>query len=137
MGLSYLLDTNACAALLDKRGSRIVNRVGQLSRLQICVCAVVKAELLFGALKSGNPTRNLRAVETFLGPLDSHPFDDAAAIEYGKIRHYLESRGTPIGPNDTMIAAIARSRALVLITRNIREFSRVPDLRIEDWESPE
>lgn len=135
MGLSYLLDTNACAALLDKRSSRIVDRVRQLSRSQICVCSVVRAELLFGALKSANRDRNLRAVEMLLGPLISHPFDDAAAAAYGEIRLFLESRGTPIGPSDTMIAAIARSRGLTVVTRNTREFCRVPNLLVEDWES--
>ena len=83
------------------------------------------------------PSRRLPSYQhlsTFFEPYESLPFDDAAAAEYGRIRAQLAAAGTPIGPNDLMIAAIARDRQLTLVTHNTREFSRVSGLLMEDWE---
>ncbi|MFN0138183.1 MAG: type II toxin-antitoxin system VapC family toxin [Phycisphaerae bacterium] len=135
MGLNYLLDTNACIAILKKNSTRLVERVESLPPQQVCVCSVVRAELLYGAMKSANPQRNLESLNSLLWGMESHPFDDAAANEYAVIRQQLESAGTPIGSNDFIIAAIARSRGLTVVTRNTREFCRVPNLLVEDWES--
>jgi tRNA(fMet)-specific endonuclease VapC len=97
------------------------------------MCTIVKAELLFGARKSAKPERNLAALATFFTPFRCLPFDDAAADAYGLVRAELEQRGTPIGPNDLLIASIALSCGLRLVTSNAREFARVPGLAIEDW----
>ena len=102
----------------------------------IKLCSIVKAELLYGASRSNDATAVLARLETFFAPYESIPFDDAAAAEYGRIRGHLAGAGTPIGPNDVMIAAIARCRQLTLVTHNTREFSRVLGLLIEDWELP-
>ena len=85
-------------------------------------------------MKSNNPTRTLALQEEFLSCFLSLPFDDAAAIAFGRIRARLAALGTPIGPYDLQIAAIALTNDLTLVTHNIREFSRVRGLRIEDWE---
>ena len=97
----------------------------------IKLCSVVKAELLYGASRSNNAVAARRKLELFFAP-----FDDRAAVEYGRLRGALAMAGTPIGANDLMIAAIGLSRQLTLVTHNTREFSRIAGLLIEDWESP-
>lgn len=82
---------------------------------------------------SSNPAKNEQALLRFLIPLSILPFGAAAASEYGEIRSYLQDRGTPIGPLDMLIAAHARSEDMILVTNNVREFERVPDLAVENW----
>ena len=89
---------------------------------------------MFGARNSQRVDRNLEGFQTLLQPFESLLFDDRAAEHYGLIRAALEAAGTPIGGNDLSIAAIALSRDCVLITRNTREFARVPGLRLETWD---
>jgi tRNA(fMet)-specific endonuclease VapC len=100
----------------------------------IVVCSIVKAELLYGVAKSNKPKRNLTRVLRFLDPFVSLPFDDSAAQVYGQIRALLEKSGALIGPNDLLIAATAIVHNATLVTHNVREFSRVKGLAIEDWE---
>lgn len=95
---------------------------------------MVKAELLFGARKSERVADNLRLLEAFFARFVSHPFDDASAVEYARLRQDLRASGTPVGPNDLMIAAIAVAQDLTLVTHNVREFSRVAELKVEDWQ---
>jgi tRNA(fMet)-specific endonuclease VapC len=96
---------------------------------------VVKAELIYGAEKSGNPVKNLQRLYLFAKPFISLPFDDESAEIYGQIRKILEQAGTPIGPNDLMISAIAITNNVILVTHNTNEFGRVDNLHIDDWES--
>lgn len=105
------------------------------SPADIALCSVVKAELFFGARHSQRVEANLQRLKVFFSPLASLPFDDRCAEHYGAIRADLLSQGTPIGPNDLMIAAIARAHDATLVTHNLGEFSRVIGLRMEDWES--
>lgn len=130
----YLLDTNACIVYLNRPNSPIKQRLQELPPTEIAVCSVVKAELFYGAMRSTNPTRTLTLQEEFLNRFVSLPFDDAASIAFGRIRARLAVLGTPIGPYDLQIAAIALANDLTLVTHNVREFSRVEGLRIEDWE---
>ena len=130
----YLLDTNACIRYLNGRAPRVRNRLQSLRPDDIALCSVVKAELFVGAGKSTAPTRTLARLNTFMAPFTSLPFDDAAAEIYGRVRAHLEAAGTPIGPYDLQIAAIALVNNLILVTHNTREFSRVAGLQIEDWE---
>ena len=88
---------------------------------------------MFGARKSQRVEANLIGVTRLLSPFESLPFDSDAASHYGVIRADLERAGTPVGSNDLLIAAIARSRDLLLVTRNMREFVRVAGLRVEQW----
>ncbi|MBF2017828.1 MAG: type II toxin-antitoxin system VapC family toxin [Rivularia sp. T60_A2020_040] len=130
----YLLDTNACIVYLNRPMSSVQKRLQSLSSRDIAVCSVVKAELFYGAMRSNNPQRTLVLQSAFLNNFVSLPFDDNAATIYGRIRASLAASGTPIGPYDLQIAAIALANNLILVTHNVREFSRVNGLHIEDWE---
>src|SRR5690242_12033347 len=110
--MTWLLDTNACIRYLAGRAPRLMVRVDASVPADIVVCSVVKAELFFGAERSNNPTAARARQQQFLSAFVSLPFDDSAADHYGQIRAHLAARGTPIGPNDLLIAAIARSRGI-------------------------
>lgn len=133
--MNYLLDTNTCIQYLNGRSPNIKQRLEKTLAKEIVVCSIVKAELFFGAMKSVNPKRSFAKQKKFLDRFDSLPFDDQSAVIYGQIRAQLESQGTPIGPTDLLIAAIALANQATLVTHNTREFSRVTGLRIEDWET--
>ena len=128
----YSLDTNICIAFLNGDPS-IVQALRALEPEEAVVCAVVRAELYFGARTSARVEPNLKSLSKFLAPLQSVDFDEQSAMEYGIIRAELEHRGTLIGANDLLIAAIAKRHDHVLVTRNDREFLRVPGLRVETW----
>ncbi len=131
--MTYLLDTDICIGWLNRRRPALLHRLEQTDPRQLALCSIVRAELLFGALKSVRSAENLSRLAAFFAGFPSLPFDDQAADAYSLIRAELERRGTPIGSNDLMIAAIARSRSLILVTHNTAEFNRVPDLGVEDW----
>jgi tRNA(fMet)-specific endonuclease VapC len=131
----YLLDTNTCIGYLNGTAVGVLRQLQTLSPQEIAVCSVVKAELFYGAMKSVNPTKTLALQRQFLDRFVSFPFDDHAADEYGRLRAQLARQGTPIGPNDLMIASIALAHRTTLVTHNTREFSRVPGLPIVDWEA--
>jgi tRNA(fMet)-specific endonuclease VapC len=133
--MDYLLDTNICILHLRSRGKSILSdRLQHLDRSLVAVCSIVRAELLSGAAKSRDSIKNTNDVTTFLHLFTSLPFDDRAANEYAQIRATLEFQGSVIGGNDFLIASIALANNLTLVTHNIREFSRVPNLKWEDWE---
>ena len=100
----------------------------------MAICQIVKAELIYGAYRSARREANLALLARFFSQFVSLPFDDASAEIYGRIRAELVRAGTPIGPNDLMIAAIALAHDAILVTHNVREFGRVEGLRFEDWE---
>ena len=131
----YLLDTNACVHALNNSSPLLVSRLRSHNPSDVRLCSVVKAELLYGARRSSHVSENLRLLRHFFAPFISLPFDDHCVEYYGLVRADLERIGTPIGPNDLMIAATARAHDLVLVTHNTREFSRVLGLQLEDWES--
>ncbi len=130
----YLLDTNACIRILNNSSASLVTRLRQHMPEEIFLSSVVKAELIYGAHRSSRAADNLRLLRRFFEPFTSLPFDDSCADQYGSIRSELERAGTPIGPNDLIIAATAMTHDLVLVTNNVREFGRVAGLQIEDWE---
>ncbi|WP_414553300.1 type II toxin-antitoxin system tRNA(fMet)-specific endonuclease VapC [Anabaena sp. CCY 0017] len=132
--MRYLLDSNVCARYLNGRSLAIRKRLQSTNIADIAVCSVVKGELFYGAIKSNNPEKTLARQQEFLKLFVSLPFDDDAALIYGRIRAELSANGTPIGPNDFQIAAIAMANNLILVTHNTREFIRVNGLQIEDWE---
>ena len=132
--MKYLLDSNACIVFLNSRSDKLKQRLELCQPEDIVLCSVVKAELLYGAMKSQNPAGSISKVENFYSPFQSLTFDDSAAKFYGKIRSELSAIGQPIGANDFMIAAIALANNITLISHNTREFNRVSDLLLEDWE---
>lgn len=131
--MRFLLDTNTCIAYLADRSAKVEKRLKQVPPADIALCSVVKSELLFGARKSAEAVETLERLEVFFQPFVSLPFDDHAAELAGHARAELEKAGTPIGPNDLLIAAIALAHGLIVVTHNVREFGRVPWLRVEDW----
>jgi tRNA(fMet)-specific endonuclease VapC len=132
MTLRYMLDTNVCVrALKADATSKLVGRFNRHAE-QLCISSIVLAELHFGAENSQRVAENLISIEQFVARLSAVlDFDAAAAADFGRIKVAL--RKTPIGPLDTLIAAHARSRDLIVITGNAVEFERVPGLMIEDW----
>ena len=130
----YLLDTNVCINFLNGSSRTVEQHFRSHSPSEITVCSIVKAELLFGARNSQRVDANLQILKMFFSPLQSLPFDDRSADEYGLIRADLTAQGKIIGPNDMLIAAVARAYDAVLVTHNTREFSRITGLRLEDWE---
>lgn len=132
--LTYLLDTNTCIRYLNGRAPGVRDRLRRTPPAQVAVCAVVKAELYAGAAKSTDPARTRANQDRFLAPFVSLPFDDATADTYGRVRATLEKAGTPIGPYDLQIAAIALTHGCTLVTHNTREFGRIPGLALDDWE---
>lgn len=129
----YLLDTNICAYIINRRPAQVRERLAQRSDDGVSISSLTVAELRYGADKSSRPAQNHENLEKFFLPLSICDFGAEAATVYGKIRAQLEQRGTPIGPLDTLIAAHALSLNATLVTNNTREFGRVPGLRLEDW----
>lgn len=132
--MTYLLDTNACIRYLNGQSNELRLRLESIDPQLIVVCSIVKAELFVSAMKSHFPEKTLARQQVFLDQFLSLPFDDKAAETYSRLRADLESKGLPIGPLDMLIAAIALTNNLTLVTHNTREFSRVANLQTEDWE---
>lgn len=130
----WLLDTNAWIAYLNTATSPIHGRVANTPPDKIFLCDVIKGELLFGAYNSVRVSENIARLRTLFATVESLPFDGKAAEQFGQIRAYLKKLGTPIGPYDLQIAAIALANGLVVVTHNTKEFNRVPNLVIEDWQ---
>ncbi|MCA1777964.1 MAG: type II toxin-antitoxin system VapC family toxin [Xanthomonadaceae bacterium] len=128
-----LLDTDICIHLLNALEPALVERFRLHSPAELALCSVVRAELLWGARNSQRVDENLERVRLFAAPMRSLAFDDDCAEHYDVIRAALSARGTPIGPNDTLIAAIALAADAVLVTRNQREFQRIDNLAVESW----
>jgi tRNA(fMet)-specific endonuclease VapC len=131
--MGYLLDTNICIYLIKKRSPALLEKLSGFPLDSISISSVTIAELQYGVDKSLFPERNNFALQKFLTPFNIVDFDYPSAVEYGKIRASLEKKGTPIGPMDMLIAACAKSRGLTVVSNNIREFSRVEGLRLENW----
>ena len=131
--MRFLFDTNAVITFLNGRSLVLCNRISRAKPTDFAMCSVVWAELYFGAAKSRKKHKTLDKVNDFAATFQNLDFDKDAAQHYGEIRADLEKNGNIIGPNDLMIAAIARSKNLVLITNNVDEFERVKGLKIEDW----
>lgn len=131
--MTYMLDTNICIYAIKNKPEQVLEKLKENLSNGICISAITLAELQHGVEKSMNPEKNSMALLQFLSILDILPFDDLAAVEYGKICAYLQKRGTPIGTMDMLIAAHAKTGNLIIVTNNVREFERVPDLKIENW----
>lgn len=132
--LRHLLDTNLCIRVLRDRPASLRGRFNAEADT-LCIPTIVLTELLYGAAKSQKPADGRREVERFASRLQVLPFDAPAADHAADIRAVLEGQGRTIGGYDLLIAGHARSRGLIVVTGNLREFARVDGLRCEDWEA--
>lgn len=131
--MKYMLDTNICIYVIKKMPPSVIQRFLEHDVRDICVSSITFAEMMHGVEKSQAKERNRIAYILFMSALTVLDFDSAAAQEYGRIRADLETKGTPIGPMDMLIAAHAKSQGLTLVTNNTREFVRVEGLALENW----
>lgn len=130
----YLLDTNSCIAYLRRPLATLAQRILATDPEAMAISVITVAELYRGAYLSAKVSDNLAAVVTFMRRFAVLALDVQAAAVAGRIDAELAQQGLRIGPYDTLIAAVALAHDLTLVTRNTREFSRVPGLRLEDWE---
>lgn len=131
--MKYMLDTNICIYAIKHKPDTVIRKFLSHDPEELCISAITYAELRHGVEKSMAVERNRIAMSLFLSPITILQFDERAAEEYGRIKAELEKKGTPIGPMDTLIASHAKSRGLIIVTNNTREFNRVVGLTVEDW----
>jgi len=132
--LKYLLDTNIVIYVL-KRRPREVLEIFNTNASRMAISSITLSELIYGAEKSHNVDKNLEAIEEFISHLDVLSYDAKASQHFGQIKAALEKKGEIIGENDIHISAHAISQGLILVTNNLREFKRVPNLALENWVS--
>ena len=135
--MKYLLDTNVCIRFISGRSSRLREIVDSKDGSTIFVSSITKAEMYFGSENSQIPEESRAIQDDFFQRIVSLPFDDYAADHYGRIRFHLKRRGTPISPTrhaDRRRLQL-RQQGMIVVTHNTRHFSRIPGLRIEDWEA--
>lgn len=130
--LTHMLDTNICIYVMKTYPPAVREKFNELAE-QLCVSSITLGELHYGAEKSARRSENLSAIEHFVTRLEVLPFGGKAASHYGQVRAELERGGTPCGPHDMQIGAHARSEGLVVVTNNMKEFVRMPGVRIENW----
>jgi len=128
----YLLDTNIVIYVLKRRPKEVLE-IFNRNAIRMAISSITLSELIYGAEKSPNMDKNLEAIEEFVSHLDVLPYDAKASQHYGQIKAALEKRGEIIGENDIHIAAHAISQGLILVTNNLQEFKRVPNLALENW----
>ena len=131
--MAYLLDTNACSDYFTARYPKVVARIQSCAPDDLCLSVVVVAELRYGADHSTRRRANHARIDALIEEVETLDFDLRAAASYGRVRAQLEAGGTPIGPNDMLIAAHARSRGLTVVTDSTAEFKRVKGLKVENW----
>ena len=131
--MKYLVDTNICIFLMKNTHPEMTRRFLSMDPSDFFISSITLYELEYGAEKSKWGERNRNNLILFLSPFSIIPFDSKDAYCAGKIRSYLEEKGTLIGPYDIQIAAQGLARNLVVLTHNTDEFSRVPNLKMEDW----
>ena len=131
--MKYMLDTNICIYTIKHKPPEVIKAFLCHEPDDMCISSITYGELMHGVEKSQAVERNRAAITLFLSSISILPFDSDAAEKYGAVRADLERKGTPIGPMDMLIAGHARSRGLILVTNNTREFFRVNELEVEDW----
>ena len=130
--LTYMLDTNICIYVMKNYPLALREKFNSLAE-QLCISTISLGELHYGAEKSARRTENLTAIEHFTARLEVLPFEAKAAAHYGQVRAKLERSVTSCGPHDMQIGGHARSEGLIVVTNNMREFSRMPGIRTENW----
>ena len=131
--MRYMLDTNICIYAIKHKPEKVFQKLQEVEPEDVYVSSVTYADLVYGVEKSAAVEKNRLALSMLLANIEILDFDVDAADCYGKIRADLEKKGTPIGPLDMMIAGHAQSRGYTVVTNNVKEFSRVSNLKIENW----
>ncbi len=131
--MRYMLDTNICIYAIKHNPEKVYQKLQEHEPEEICISSVTYAELVHGVEKSAVVEKNRIALSLLLSNIEILSFDANAADEYGRIRANLEKKGTPIGPLDMMIAGHAKSVGYIVVTNNVKEYSRVDGLVIENW----
>jgi len=131
--MRFMLDTNICIYLIKRKPSQVLSKLKEFNLGDVAVSSIALSELEYGVAKSSKPQQNRDALDAFLAPLEILPFDGEAAHRYGQIRALLEKEGKLIGAMDMLIGAHALGASMTLVTNNIKEFSRIPGLRLENW----
>ena len=131
--LRYLLDTDIVIYLMHRRSAAVAAQFARLRPVEVAISCVAFGELRFGAEKSAKREASMVLLKRLLERIAVLPLDTSVSEEYGRIRAVLEAKGTPLGNNDLWIAAHALAANLTLVTNNMREFARVPGLKIENW----
>jgi len=132
--VKILLDTDICIYAINRKRPEILSRVRDYRIGEVGISSITYAELRFGVENSARVEENLDRLERFLLPLEVVPFDAEAGRHYGRIRSEVKRLGCPIGSNDLLIAAHALALDTTLVTNNVREFSRIAGLRVEQWD---
>ena len=130
--LQYMLDTNICIHVMKGYPHTVLGRFNRLAE-QLCISSITLAELHYGAEKSARRDQAVEAIEQFVANLEMAAFSAKAATHHGQLRAELERAGATAGAFDMLIGAHARSEGLIVVTRNTREFRRMPGLRVENW----
>ena len=130
--LQYMLDTNICIYVIKNYPPKLRERFNSLAE-QLCMSSITRAELHYGAEKSARRLENLQAIEQFAARLEVLAFSQKAAAHLGQIRADVERLGKPAGSLDMLIGAHARAEGLIVVTKNAREFRRLPGVRVENW----
>ena len=131
--MKYMLDTNIIIYAKNRRPETVFDRLRAMSTQDLCISSITMAELEYGIANSSKPEQNRLALSLFLSGIETVPFDENAASEYGRIRKQLCDCGCLIGANDLLIAAHAKSLNLTLVTNNTGEFERISGLDVENW----
>ena len=128
-----MLDTNICIYIIKNRPKSVKEKFREYEIGELCISTITVSELMYGAFKSEQTAKNLKAIESFLMPFDIVDYDFTASVEYGKIRANLEKKGQIIGNMDMQIAGHAFALDVVLVTNNTKEFERVEGLELDNW----
>lgn len=131
--MRYLLDTDICSYIISKRPKGLIDKFKSIPLGEIGISVITICEFESGIPGSSHPEKLRSAIDTFLSPFSIIDFQQTDAISFGTIDFHLQSKGIPIGDMDTMIASQAISRELVLVTNNVKHYSRVPNLTYESW----
>jgi len=131
--MKFMLDTNTCIYIIKRKPPDVIERFNQTEISQIGISTITLSELFYGVSKSSKPDQNQTALTQFVAPLEILPYGDEASQYYGDLRAHLEKQGAPIGSLDMLIAAHALSLACTLVTNNEKEFTRIPNLIIDNW----
>ncbi len=129
----FMLDTDICSYIMKRSHASVLKRLRRVDPVDVCISVITKSELLYGIEVSPRQQQDETALQAFLRHVQVLDFPDQAAIHYARIRAHLKLKGNMIGANDLWIAAHARAMGLILVTNNTSEFSRVRDLRLENW----